>query len=78
MTIRTARRLAIPLTILYVVLEAVGLVFQFVTGTPEGEASGLPGAVASEFTFLAWSAIGGLIGTYEPAGEILTGSFALD
>jgi len=69
-TTRTARRLAIALTIIYVVLEAVGLAFQFVTGTPEDEVSGLPGDVVSGFIFLAWSAIGGLIASRSPRNAI--------
>ncbi len=70
MTTRTARRLAIALTILYLVLETVGLAFQFVTGTPEDEVSGLPGDVVSGFTFLVWSAIGGLIASRRPGNAI--------
>jgi signal transduction histidine kinase len=69
-TTRTARRLAIALTILYVVLETAGLAFQFVTGTPEDEASGLLGGVVFGFVFLTWSAIGGLIASRKPDNAI--------
>jgi signal transduction histidine kinase len=70
MSTRTATRLAIALTILYVVLEAAGLAFQFATGVAENEVVGLSGRVVSGFVFLAWSAIGAVIASRHPGNAI--------
>ncbi len=70
MTTRTARTLAISLTLLYVVIEATGLALQFATARPENPLVGLPGKVAGGVIFLAWSAIGGLVASRRPRNPI--------
>jgi len=70
MTARTARRLAVSLTLLYVVIEATGMAFQFVTARPEDDVLGLPGKVVASIVFLAWSAIGGIVAARRPGNAI--------
>jgi len=75
-TTRTATRLAIALTVLYVAIETVGLALQFVAGTPEDEALGFPGEVVGGLIFLAWSVIGALIASrrrQNAVGWVLSG-----
>jgi len=69
-TIRTARPLAVSLTVLYVVIEATGLALQFATARPENPLVGLPGNVIGGFIFLAWSAIGGVVASRRPRNPI--------
>lgn len=70
MTTRTATRLAIAFTLLYVAIETLGLTLQFVTGTPENAAFGFPGMVVQGFIFFAWSVIGGLIVSRHPRNAV--------
>jgi signal transduction histidine kinase len=69
-TTRTARTLAVSLTVLYVVIETCGLALQFATAKPEEPAFGLPGMTISGVVFLAWSAIGGVIAARRPHNPI--------
>ncbi len=76
MTTRTATRLAIALTLLFVAIEGLSLTLLFVTGTPENAAFGVAGQVVEGFIFLACSVIGGLIASRLPrnaVGWILSG-----
>ena len=75
-TTRTATRLAIALTLVFVAIEGLALTLLFVTGTPENAALGAAGQVVQAFIFLACSVIGGLIASRLPrnaVGWILSG-----
>jgi signal transduction histidine kinase len=69
-TTRTATRLAIALTLVFVAIEGLGLALQFATGIPENEAFGLPGQVVQGFIYLACSVIGCLIVSRHPRNAV--------
>lgn len=70
MTTRTARWLAVSLTLFYVVVEVTAIAFQFATGRPENEMLGLPGTVAFGAVFAAYSAVGALVASRRPGNAI--------
>src|SRR5262245_54372294 len=70
LTTRTARRLALTIVTVYVLVEAPGIVLQFVTHRPEDAVVGLPGKTASAIAFLAWALAGAIIAARQPRNPI--------
>ncbi len=54
MSARIARRLAVALAVLYVIVEGIGLALVFVTRIRPQDTFGFPGEVLAGSTFLAW------------------------
>src|SRR6476619_6023388 len=70
MSMRNARKLAISLVVFYVIAESIGLMFQSLTGRPQGGTPGVAGAIAGGLILLTWALAGALISIRQPRNAI--------